>query len=273
MKKYKTYEFPDCKNVVICGDIHGNFPQLLYKMDEYGIKDTVLIVAGDCGFGFSSKYYYKSSFGQWANRLKAANNWILFVRGNHDNPAYFSGKVLKYKRTILIPDYSIVKANGNTILCIGGAVSIDRGSRLMSLKRQKQFDEMLNIPSDETDVFRYGLYWADEMPTYDEQLLDKILSENIVDTVITHTAPSFCELLTTDGIKDWFRYDATLEADLKTERSIMDSIHAKIKDTAVINWFYGHFHQSWESEINGIFFKMLNIMEFTDLKNKFTIGI
>ena len=35
---------------------------------------------------------------------------------------------------------------------------------------------------------------------------------------------------------------------------------------AVTHWYYGHFHQSWHSDINGILFKMLDIMEFYEIK-------
>lgn len=47
--------------------------------------------------------------------MNTANNWILFVRGNHDNPAYFDGKTFKHKRFMSIPDYSIVKVCGHTL--------------------------------------------------------------------------------------------------------------------------------------------------------------
>ena len=31
------------------------------------------------------------------------------------------------------------------------------------------------------------------------------------------------------------------------------------------HWYYGHFHQSWHSSIEGVLFKMLDIMEFTPI--------
>lgn len=50
-----------------------------------------------------------------------ANNWIVFVRGNHDNPAYFEGTTFSYKRFIAVPDYTILQACNHSILCVGGA--------------------------------------------------------------------------------------------------------------------------------------------------------
>ena len=51
----KLYKFPKAKSVVVSGDIHGDFNRLVFKMCvQYQMRDTLLIVAGDCGFGFES---------------------------------------------------------------------------------------------------------------------------------------------------------------------------------------------------------------------------
>ena len=53
MNSFHTYSFPNAKNVVVCGDIHGEFNVVIYKLCvQYQMTDTVLIIAGDCGFGF-----------------------------------------------------------------------------------------------------------------------------------------------------------------------------------------------------------------------------
>ena len=31
-------------------------------------------------------------------------------------------------------------------------------------------------------------------------------------------------------------------------------------------WFYGHFHQSWHAEIDGVLYNMLDIMELRELR-------
>ena len=49
----KKYVYSEAKEVVVCGDIHGAFETLIYKACvQYSMTDTVIIVAGDCGFGF-----------------------------------------------------------------------------------------------------------------------------------------------------------------------------------------------------------------------------
>jgi len=85
------YDFPDAKGIAVSGDIHGEFNQLVYKCCiQYRMTDTLIIVAGDCGFGFEQPGYYENVYNRNRERLAKSNNWIVFVRGNHDNPAYFN---------------------------------------------------------------------------------------------------------------------------------------------------------------------------------------
>ena len=59
MNSFSTYSFPEAKSIVVCGDIHGEFNAVIYKLCiQYQITDTVLIIAGDCGFGFDKPGYY-----------------------------------------------------------------------------------------------------------------------------------------------------------------------------------------------------------------------
>ena len=100
-----TLQFPEAKSIIVSGDIHGDFNILVNKLCvQYEMKDTVLIVAGDCGFGFEQKRYYENIVRRNSKRMNAANNWIVFVRGNHDNPAYFDGKTFNLKRCVAVPD-------------------------------------------------------------------------------------------------------------------------------------------------------------------------
>ena len=121
---FHTYTFHEAKNIVICGDIHGEFNSLIYKLCiQYQLTDTLLIVAGDCGFGFEKPGYYEQVFNRNSSRLSKSNNWIVMMRGNHDDPTYFSEEKIKHQRFRTIPDYSVIQACGHNILCIGGAIS------------------------------------------------------------------------------------------------------------------------------------------------------
>jgi len=248
------FTFPEVKNIVICGDIHGEFNAVIFKLCiQYQLTDTLLIVAGDCGFGFDKPGYYENVFRRNSSRLSNSNNRILMVRGNHDDPAYFNEERIQHDRFRTIPDYSIIQACGHTILCIGGAVSIDREHR-------KKHDA--KYPCSET-----ASYWPNEMPIFDEASMIAISTQFRIDTVITHTAPSFCELFSKNCLCEWAALDPEIANDCKRERETIDLIFERLKADGhpVTHWYYGHFHQSWNSVIEGISFSMLDIMEFKEM--------
>lgn len=253
-----TIAYPEAKSLVICGDIHGEFVPLAYEICvRYGMRDTLVIVAGDCGFGFEKTGAYDNVFRRIQRRLTQNNCWIAMVRGNHDDPAYFEpqedGKTLiHHSRWCTIPDYSIIQACGRTILCVGGAISVDRQIRLREMMRHsgKQY------------------YWFNEAPLYNQNALDEIKMQGLrVDMVVTHTAPSFCELRTKEGLTTWAQSDPQLIEECDAERVTMDAVLAHLRQNGhpLERWYYGHFHNSWHSEIDGVWYKMLDIMEFTEV--------
>ena len=264
-----TLQFPEAKDIVVSGDIHGDFNLLVNKVCvQYHMRDTLVIVAGDCGFGFERKGYYENIVRRNAKRMNECNNWFLFIRGNHDNPAYFDGKTFRHKRFTAIHDYSVVKANGHIILCVGGAISIDRQSRKEAWERNQRKMHRFGHNSDADDLFAPNYYWHDEAPVLNEELLSKITAQHHVDSVVTHTAPSFCELQDKNGLQQWAVFDKSLKDDVQKERGTMDAIYDYLKTNAggtLSHWYYGHFHQSWHSSIDGVLFKMLDIMELAEL--------
>ena len=57
-RNYNIYQFPECKGIVVSGDIHGDFNLLVNKICvQYQMQNTLVIVAGDCGFGFDQAYH------------------------------------------------------------------------------------------------------------------------------------------------------------------------------------------------------------------------
>lgn len=255
-------EFKNAQSIVVSGDIHGDFTQLVFKCCvQYEMKDTLIIVAGDCGFGFERPGHYENIYKRCSSRLTKNNNWIVFVRGNHDNPAYFNIAPIKHPRWMTVPDYTILKACGHTILCVGGAISVDRTYR----KNSKYYHEYQQSDSMEPNV-----YWADEPPKFDQGSLDIIDKQCAIDTVITHTSPSFCEKTSHIGLEDWAKRDESLLDNVKQERTAMDNLLGYLysKNHPLSYWFYGHFHQSWFSEIDGVKYNLLDCMELRQIPPK-----
>lgn len=255
MNKVDIYDFPKAKGVVVCGDIHGDFTQLVHKCCvKYGMTDTLIVVAGDCGFGFEKAGYYETLYRKCDKQLSKANNWLVLIRGNHDNPAYFNLQPIRYQRWMTLPDYSVVKACGRTILCVGGATSIDRLWRISA----KEY----HLPNPD-DPLSPNVFWRNESPFFDKEKLSMIDETCAVDVVITHTSPSFCELSSHQGLHDWAMRDESLMEDVKYERKVMDNLfkHLKENNHPLRHWFYAHYHQSWHAEIDGVQFNMLDIKE------------
>ncbi len=261
--KNQIYNFSDSKCLVVCGDIHGDFNQLVHKVCvQYQMRDTVIVVAGDCGFGFERKGYYENMVKRNSKRMKESNNRIVFVRGNHDNPAYFDGNTFCHQRFVAVPDYSVIRVGGHAALCVGGAISIDRNYRIAAWSNACLLNKK---PVAQNDALAPNYYWSNEYPVFNPQLLDQVLSENTIDVVITHSAPSFCELKSKLELNGWI-VDDDLYQDIKNERAVMDKLYERLKGTSVTHWCYGHFHQSWHSSIDGILFKMLDIMELFEVR-------
>ena len=87
------------------------------------ISNSCIVLCGDVGLGFSPNLEnMKISF---LNKLcEKTNNYIIAIRGNHDNPEFFKG--IYNKRFKAVEDYSVVQFKDKNILCIGGGTSVDR---------------------------------------------------------------------------------------------------------------------------------------------------
>lgn len=259
------YDYPDdVQQVIVCGDIHGSFSEIAFKVSsQYDIRDALIIVAGDCGFGFNRLGFYDSLYQRKvAKQLKRNNLRFAFVRGNHDNPVYFSRRLIDNERWRTVPDYSVIHAAAHDILCVGGGISIDRLDRL-----RMRNNAAMAYDGDETVCPAY--YWPDEPPVFDAVRLDTALElgYGLIDTVVTHTAPSFCEF--TDKGPLVLKYaagDSELLADCDNERRQMDMLYDALKGRVPLqHWIYGHFHASRRMNIDDVSFTMLDCEELKQL--------
>lgn len=116
-------------------------------------------------------------------------------------------------------------------------------------------------------IFLANLYWQNEVPVYDADKINTISADFLIDTVVTHTAPSHCELFLKSNLNQWAENDPLLLEDVQLEREVMDMLlnHLKTNNHSVSHWYYGHFHQSWHSAIDGILYQKLDIMEFSQV--------
>lgn len=254
-----VFDFPEARSIVVVGDIHGEFNKLIHKCCvRYKVRDTLIVVAGDCGFGFERPGYYDYVYERNRKYLSGSNCWLVMVRGNHDNPAYFNGPHrIGHERFMTVPDYAVLTACGHVMLCVGGAVSVDR-----MLRKNSPFYRA----TEASAPLERNVYWEDEVPVYDGNQLEEITRAFDIDTVVTHTAPNVCDRIVKMGLYSFSIDDDMLLADVDAERALMDRLRAYLLSHHPLRyWFYGHFHQSWHYEVEGVRYCMLDVMEFMEL--------
>lgn len=239
-------------SVIVSGDIHAKINELVEKItDQYDIQNSLIIVAGDVGMGFKENNYYLELFKEIETILKKNNNTLFLVRGNHDNPEIWNDNIdfkAYWQDTVshirLIKDYTVITtqtaSESHNILCVGGALSIDRTARTIGKN-----------------------YWSNEPFVYDESKVESLVG---ITAVVTHSAPSFCEPILKNGIKNWMEVDKDIEEDCNKERNDHTLLYNKLKEkNTITKWFYGHFHYSHRIQIDNTLFCLCGIMELVEL--------
>ena len=260
MQLYKI----DTENVLFTGDLHGEFSVINTTINRYNLENCVIVVCGDIGIGFEKEDYYIQKFNHLSKTLKKKNIHLYMFRGNHDNKDFFDGEhFTEFEFIHIIPDYSVLQTPTRNILCVGGATSIDRKYRSL-LMDNAAIDYMRwhNCGWDEAHKNSKQFYWDNEAIIFDESELTSIDKLGIkIDTICTHTAPTFCEPLTKNGIQSWLNVDKGLEEDLDKERKTCDEILTWLvqNEHPITNWYYGHFHFHYSTVHNDIRFTLLDM--------------
>ena len=239
--------------LLFLGDIHLNryAKQLLLKLHRSKVENADIFQVGDFGLGFQEEFLDRLMLTEINTHLKKTNCTLTIIRGNHDNPDLFNPPAFKFSNINIMPDNSIIKLCGKNILCVGGAISIDRMYR----------KEM--IP-------KWGITcWPEkEEFVFDKEALDAMdLSE--VDIICTHSSPRFTHPLNFSTIVyDFADQDPGLLRDLENERQLITEFYDYVKPKMpnLKNYFYGHFHSSWNSVIEDVEFRLLGIYELYELK-------
>lgn len=224
-------------SLMVVGDIHGEFSELVWTITEkHKITDTTFIIAGDCGIGFddSLENVYTRKL---KKRLEESGNILLCVRGNHDNPKYFTGEnIIDLPHLRTLPDYTHLSWGPRKILVIGGGVSIDKEWRKEEMKKGGR-----------------SCWWEDERITRKPELLD-----GHEDIVITHMAP-LCigpVLIREEGVPHeiW-----------SAEKSDREYLSAVLKETRPSKWVFGHYHKPTSGDYEDCIWRGLDISEIYEI--------
>jgi predicted phosphodiesterase len=244
--------------LLFLGDIHGNFGLIGQYIDLYGIKDAHIIQVGDFGVGFSTLEKEKRMLKMFHHKLVKNNVFVWAIRGNHDFKPYFDNDPFGLTNIRLVKDYTVLNLEGKNILCIGGAVSVDR----MWRKTNKQLQ---GIHEEYTIANGIDSWWPNELFVLDEQKLAEMRDINIV---VTHTCPDYCPPDNTFGFGPFVEGiirdtgDTDLRGDLLYERNQVTNAFAILKmNNSIDNHYYGHFHRSDTINMYGIKHRLLGVGE------------
>ena len=250
-------------NVCFLGDMHGNMDALSQMVKRTDMNNVLYIGCGDIGLGFDKPENYKGVFNRLSKTAHKYDVEFMFLRGNHDDPSYFDGKKINRKYIKAIPDYTVICTPIWNILCVGGAISIDRTNRVCAMRENAlKYSVYHNCTIETAELSVPKYYWSDESPVYDEEALNGLNEKKIkIDVLAAHTCPSFAPPLSKDGIKWWLRVDPNLNEDLVKERDIMDLIYHKLKNDGhpLKKWIYGHYHNHTQQYIDNVQFVMLDM--------------
>jgi hypothetical protein len=222
------------KPVYLIGDIHGEFIALKKALIHYDIRDCYLFCVGDLGIGFQHPNRGELGACKMLNDFFAERDiYFASIRGNHDDPQYFNGpKQILLSNFKLLSDYHSETINDQIFLFIGGAISVDRTTR---------------IPEKS--------YWPNENFIYDESRIVEC------DVLVTHSAPQYIGPNDKTGIKYWCEVDKKLWDECLTERHYHDKLLAACKPKA---HYCGHFHVSDSVEKDGCISRILDILEIKE---------
>lgn len=260
MKIYRI----ETDNIYFAGDLHGEFPTINVTINKFNLNNCAIIVCGDIGIGFEKEEYYNQTFQRLTKTLSKKNIQLFLFRGNHDNKDYFDGEHFTvFSHINVIPDYSVISSPSRNILCVGGAFSIDRTWRKENMNLLAiQYMKHHSCGWEEAEKNSKKIYWGCEPIIYNADELNQLNRNNIlIDTVCTHTAPSFCNPNTKNGVASWLDIDPSLSEDLIKERSVCDSIltYLKVNEHPLKNWYYGHFHFHNVEIIDNIKYTLLDM--------------
>ncbi len=241
--------------IIVVGDIHGQWDKFMKKIKALDLKDCFIIQAGDFGIGFERKTKELAKLSFMNEFLQKRRICLYAFRGNHDDPSFFDG-TFNYSNIKLSTDYSVLHLCNKKILLVGGAISLDR----------KKNPDIVDFRGKMWKGRKEGsTYWREEAFALNEKLAETFTN---IDYVITHSAPNFCEPHTKGGITKWAKHDTSLIEEVAKERND----HAKLFDILEKNkcplkkWYYGHFHDSYRTEFNGVDFIGLDIDEFVEIR-------
>lgn len=201
------------------GDLHGALGRLRGFFHYGKHDDTLLICVGDIEMGIMKESMVHRVFTTLDKRLSDINSHVILMRGNHDDPYYWSG-VDAYTNIKFI-DNEYIYTNNRLMLLVGGAVSVDRAIR------EEGHD-----------------WWRGEGVNYD--FIDKVIEtdrKHEVDYLITHASYVFPPALAES--EGFLRIQKAIDAEEELSRELREEREHLKRLVDYVNpgtYVHGHYH-------------------------------
>ena len=208
------------------GDVHGKYGP--YKKLIKNVKNTIQV--GDFGVGFFKWDYHENCRVPLINPPydSIIKDNHRFIRGNHDNLS-----VCK-KKSYWIQDGTIELIDGNKIMYIGGALSVDK------IYRKEGYD-----------------WWDDEELSNNELtlLVDKYIIEK-PDIVVTHDCPEEIAIM----MDEWSGHKK-LDISSRTRQALQSMFEIHKPKLHI----FGHWHFPIDKVYKNTHFICLNELQYIDI--------
>lgn len=210
--------------IVAIGDIHGKFSNFIQLIENIsaGFQSINFVQVGDFGVGFSHPADEWKTLNTLNTILLDTNSTLYVIRGNHDNPAFWSIKTgYIFSNIKFVLDNSIIALDDKMCYFAGGAISIDRCIRTQGVN-----------------------YWNGEIYAKPEtwNFLD-----TRIDILFTHDVYHGCSPYTTKNrlLLNWYEKDEHLSRDIMNEQNKLKELYETIlNNNPNFSWYHGHYHES-----------------------------
>lgn len=209
--------------IIVTGDIHGHWGQLNRIINKK--NPDKMIICGDFGYWphfHKSKVFHKPGVPWNQYGIKNPRTKVYWIDGNHENHEAIAAMVSKHGRhspikmddfqngdVYYMPRCSTMELNGHDCLFIGGAMSIDKASRIEGVS-----------------------WWRNEVLSYTDYLN---LPEKSIDIIFSHTVPTDVQY------KIAMRYIPSG----KFKDPSCDVLNAILYRYKPKRWYFGHFHEEY----------------------------
>jgi hypothetical protein len=212
--------------LIAIGDIHGKFTEL-----KIGIRNILnethtqnvsidFVQLGDFGMGFGDPKIAYNELSDLDTDLCLRNSHLWIIRGNHDNPAFWSNTGYRFENIHFVKDDTILTLNEKQCYFAGGAISIDRIVRKQGVN-----------------------YWDSEHYTNPGELINAN-----VDIIFTHDVYqeiSNFKIHTSDIVARWLEKDSRLYQDMLAQQYELKKLYENVSaHNKNIKWYHGHYHES-----------------------------